>query len=467
MPKSEKKPLLRITSDDSGVLITVLDRKFATIGEGAGKVAMEVTPGIYGVRFEAGNSVREQLVSVPADKPVYPVHEEQIAFSTSAPLQNTRSEDAEHSRAARRLSEKITRRVGSGGKLMIFVRDHDQRGRTLPTQGLTLHGPAEETFDVAADSLWSAPGETGAPPWAGCNYGVDPGIWTIRLQGPSGGTVEQSLVVCRRWQTQLFLQRGVSRSGRSRSPDLANGAVLMSRSGTPFNPSGEDLRSAELARQGLRDRRAAIDTDELEEWLAGKPRNPMLAVYGAHLLLRQRSPGKSFIARVVSNLREVIGPHPDVRALELWLGDDDGEDFAEPPMLKSSWAILIRASAKRPELVPRGSRSAAIADTVLPGGPWLRWRSPATAALEPPVAPARRPLARAIAELAAALPDDRYEVLAEVREATPSKASVIALAYQAGQQIAQADDGQILASLRVPRSVAEDTVDAVLNDLAD
>jgi hypothetical protein len=466
MSKSEPTPLLHVTSEDSGVLITVFDRTFSQLAEGIDEVKLHVAPGLYEARFEAGSSVREQLLTVEPGEPVHHVHEQQIAFATPAPLLHTRSGNSEHGQAARKISREVHRRLGKGGQLMVFVRDLDLRGRTIPAQGLSLYGPAGQHLDLSADSLHGGGADAGYPPWAGCTYQLNPGHWVVRATAATGGVVEQTIVVCKGWQTQLFLERGRARlGGRARRPDLADAAVLMAKNGSGFDPQLRDLRAAELARQGLRDRRLAIDAGQLETMLAGKPRNPMLAIYGAHLLVRSAHPDKRLIGRVARNLRSLMGDHPDLRAIELWLGEREVGDFAEPPMLKSSWSIIVKASGQRSELVPRGSRSADVAETIVGGGPWLRWRvprksEPAIASLSP-----EQPLGRAIAEVAAVLSGDPREVLKQASEATPVEASVIALAQETGDDAAQISDADVLGSLRVPRTVAEDKVGAVLERL--
>ncbi len=463
---SEKNPLLHVTSEDSGVLITILDRDFMPVTEGTGEVKVRVPPGLYEARFQAGTSVREQVVRVDATQRVHPVVQRRIAFATAAPLPHTRSEYPLHRRAAERLSRSKPVVRGKGGQLMLFVRDLDFRARSVPTEGLTLHRDLERPLEVAADGRHGGGGETRLPPWAGCHYELDEGAWILRHFSRAGAAVEQAVVVSRGWQTQVFLERGVSRSGRARRPKLADAAVLMASPSEGFRAGMQYLRTAELARQGLRDRRSAIDAAELKSMLAGKLKDPMLAVYGAHLLVNQPEPDVKLIKSVVGNLQRLIGPHPDVRALKVWLGEDGGS-FSEPPMLKSSWSILVKASATAPELVPRGSLSAMIAESVIAGGPWLRWRAPRGAMVVDPPAAAGVPLGRAIAEVAAALPEDPREVYEHAAEVTPAQASVIALAQLAGPGAGKIKDVEILKSLRVPRTVAEDSVGAVLDQLTE
>jgi len=467
MSPSEPTRNVRVTSEDGAVWITILDREFVPKAAGPGKIETALAPGLYAARFEAGSSVRDQLFSLEPGTETYQVHEDKIAFATPTPLPDTRSEQPKQTQAARRLSRKPRRSLGRGGELLIFARDADHRARTIPTYGLTLHGPEGEEVHVERDSARGGRSSSGSvPPWAGCNYVLHPGTWRLQAPSPAGASIEQAVVVCDGWQTQVYLQRGPSRLGRARSADLANAAVLMTAVGHGFDPEDDDVRAAELARQGLRDRRAAIAQRDLQNLLSGKARNPMLGIYGAHLLLHEDQPNKKLIRDVVRKLHASVGEHPDVRALELWLtGRVDG-NFSEPPMLKSSWSIIIEATATNPRLVPAGSRSAAITPRVLSGGPWLRWRS-VDASGRTIAAPTltQDSLGEALADVAAALPDDAREVVEKASSLDPAESSVISLAWEAGDHAADISDVDVLKSLRMPRLVAEDAVGSVIEYL--
>lgn len=409
--------------------------------------------------------MREQLFALEPGKDIFLVHSDRIAFATPTPLPETRGDVPSHARAAERMSRKPQRELGGGGELMIFARDLDFRGRTAPTRGLTLQGPRGEHVNVEDDGSRGGRTERSGPPWAGCNYALRPGCWRLRSRMPEGGEIEQSLIVCQDWQTQVFVQRRGSRIGRGRTADLANAAVLMAKPQIGFEPDRSDLRSAELARQGLRDHRSAVAERDLRALIGEKPRNPMLGVYGAHLLIHQENPDRGVIREVARKLRDLVGAHPDVMAIELWLGEELCGDFTEPPMLKSSWSIIVQASAERPELVPRGSLSAAIAPRVLTGGPWLRWRSGLTSGSFASASPTQTPLGEAIAGVATALPADTRQLTDRVIVTTPVESSVITLAKEAGEDATSLSDAEVLRALRVPRTVAEDAVGMVLERL--
>lgn len=467
MSRSKPRCKLLAISEDDAVQITILDKSFEPVASGIRAIDVKLPPGLYEARFEAGSSVREQLVSLVAGADPVEVRQSRIPFASAAPLLNTQAEVSEQRDAAARVSERVHRSIGKGGQLLVFVRDHDLRARSNPARGLTLHDALEEKVgEVEADGEYGGGSDHEHPPWSACTYELAPGSWRLRCPAPDVGAVEQTVVVCEGWQTQVFLQRRPSRSGGARRPDLADASVLMASVKDGFKPELAELRATELARQGLRDRRLVVSESELLAMLHKKQKNPMLAIYGAHLMIHEPESDREFIKKVTGNLRKLVGDHPDVMALELWLEPDNADvgDFSQPPMLRSSWSIVVAATATRPELVPRGSLSAKISQQVLAAGPWLRWRiSPSRHRQASTVSSeVRMPLGEALAGVADALPDDPATVVKQASEASVVESGVISYARQAGEGVSPVSDEDILTRLGVPRTVAEDALHAVL-----
>jgi hypothetical protein len=469
MSRSKPSCRLRAISEDDAVQITVFDGNLTPVAQGIRVLEVDLAPGLYEVRFEAGSSVRERLVSLVAGAGPVKINQEQIAFSSAAPLLNTQEEVSEQRDAAARVSERVHRSIGKGGQLLVFVRDQDLRARSNPARGLALHHASGEMVgEVEADGESGGGSDYAHPPWSGCTYELAPGLWRLRCPAPDLGTVEQTVAVCKGWQTQVFLQRRASQSGGPRRPDLADASVLMASVKDGFKPQLAELRATELARQGLRDRRHVVPKHQLLAMLHKKQKNPMLGIYGAHLMIHEADPDLQFIRKVTNNLRKLVGDHPDVMALELWLAPDaDVGDFSQPPMLQSSWSIVVAATANRPELVPRGSHSAGISQQVLAAGPWLRWRMASSHSPQAPADAQSVPLGEALAGVADALPDDPATVARQASEASAAESGVISYAKLAGEGVLPVNDRDVLLRLGVPRTVAEDALHAVMERLDD
>lgn len=453
-------------TSEGGVRITVLDQQLRRVAEATHVLKKDLPVGLYEVRFEAGTSVQDELVLLRPGSGATRVEQPPIAFASSAPLEGTRAAVPEQLDAATMISGKVSRSLGIGGELMVFVRDRDLRGRTNPAHGLTLLGNDDETIgDIEVDGELGGGNDAEHPPWAGCTYELPEGSYRLRAPAETGHSVEQVVYVSPGWQTQVFLQRRSSRAGRPRRANLADASVLMGPMGRPFDPEDDSLRSAELARQGLRDYRMVVPTSTLEAMVFKKRNNPMLAIYGAHLLLREKRPNRELIKTVADNLLALIGPHPDVRALYVRLKESNAAGtFSEPPMLKSSWSLIVDESAKRPALVPRGSRSARVAERVLAAGPWLRWRTDGAARkLDRPVVTNEQapPLAETLAEVADKLwAESKWPAIDESRISF-AESRIVLLAREARGHSELVSDADVVRALGVPRTVAEDAMNTV------
>jgi hypothetical protein len=288
--------------------------------------------------------------------------------------------------------------LGQGSSLFIFARVWTAAGRqtsaypTHPASGLSLvtiddGDPAgQELVDLERGSV----ADLAQDAWAACNIRLTPGAYRLRLRVPGSETIEQTVVASPDWQTQVFLlQRhydasageslresaGAEPGARPTGvrPDLTGASVVMARDG--FAKNSIATRHAELARLGLIGRRRVVPR-EVREILRDKYDNPMLGIFGAHLLLMEPNPDRDLLGIVVSNLRGMIGPHPDVEAIALALDPGRPQPFRVPPMLRQSWSQIVQATARRPELIPSDSFTNAVADRMVREDPWLVWRSP-------------------------------------------------------------------------------------------
>ena len=217
-----------------------------------------------------------------------------------------------------------------------------------------------------------------------------PGTYILRRVVDGSRALEQAVVAAPGWQTQLFILKDPE-LGVPAGPDEAGGSsarpprpdaisVLMSRD--HFDAARADMETTELARLALTDERR-IMSDELQAMLDGKFDNPMLGMYGGHLLLlsvdraaaeaqsttpdaKSTTPGSSNLPAtvgierldvVVANLRSLMGTsQPDVEALSLRCADPrlrTRGPLATPPMLRRSWSLYVAASNERSDLIPR------------------------------------------------------------------------------------------------------------------
>lgn len=455
---STSESVTLIARPGPGVLVTVMDPAFATLAESLDPVELELAPGLYQLRFQQGRSVRDQIVSLTAGEGVREIASPHIDFASTTPLPGTKHAFAVHAREAESLSRSVHLRAGEGGELFVFLHERDRRGRGSLARGLSLHAlTGERLVDFAATASVSA--ESAPHPWTGATVALDPGPYRLRAVAPGfGSSLEQVVWIEAGWQTQVLLVR--TSTGRSRAPKLTGATVLMAPLGEGFSAAAPEPRLAEVARQALADRHTVMSNEDLAQLFGGDMRDPMLLLYAGHLELLRRPPDEARVRRLTERLTAVMPKHPDVRALCAWAGDTDRAPFPFPPMLRTSWRIVVEASARRTAAVPPDSFAAQIAEQLFGTGAWLTWRTPSGRR--------RHSGLRSATSIETSLPVALESLSGALRDAgsvelTPLEAEVSSLL---AAPVPSADDADVVRALGVPLQVAQEAVATLAEKLS-
>lgn len=374
---SESKSKLRVLDLEPGTELFVVNHRLERIEKAVspgpgGALEYELEPGIYKLRLRAGYSMQDHLVALEGSQTLE-FRAPRLEFKSAAPLQGTADFARPQRQSAHRISQQTQRELGQGGGFFLYISDPDRRGRRPLAEGVSLH-------DLQGQPILNVPraGRTSprsAPePWFALSASLEPGSYRLRV-GTAQGKLEQSVVVCPGWQTQVFLRRTPfwHNQRSQRAPNLFEASVLMLRLGEGFRPERPDLRWTELARQGLSSGRAVLEPSLIEQLLDQKLENPMLGLLGGHLLLLG-NPEQGRLERIVWRLRETLNyPHPDVEALALRAGLEV-QPLSTPPLLRSSWALWLQGSLNHPELIPLGSFPERISTAIAGSGAWLVWQ---------------------------------------------------------------------------------------------
>lgn len=433
---------LTVYADSPATEIFVIDGDFRKVDQGLGKLETKLKPGFYKLRFRAAWSQREEMVEVSGDPVV--VHAPPVEFPAAAPIAGTSTVHEYHEGPAAQLSREVHRRVGRGSELFVFSRDLDPGDPAAAWQGveiLSMEGEAVAGLsDGKCDEKYA---------YAGLTMELDPGTYRLRVDTGGFGTYEMFVVTCPGWQTQVFglAEEFVVRGETVRRMALRSASVLMSRLGMGFDPGSSRLRLAEQARMGLSAGRSVVSRGDLRSMIYGKYENPMLGIYGAHLMINTaHRVDHELLDTMKHNLLGLLGPHPDVLAFDLRRKSQApprGLTFPTPPMLRSSWDLIVHASRRRHSLVPAGSASDLLADGMLASEPWLLRRLPSAEVDRASLEKGRPPAgARLIKTLAEALTSEdaqkRLRMIASDAEAfTPLERSVLLTtdAAVAGQEV--------------------------------
>ena len=380
MSNSQHSQLVRldVSTGDAATEIFVIDGLFRLVEKGLGSLSTQLKPGIYKLKIRAGYAEQEEIV-VLREEPVHKFYS--IHFSSPAPLRDTAEEDQRHVEAAERESRAIHVTHGRGSCIFLFARRWEPVARNQeisrhihPAEGLGLN---DSNGIEVANLETTCVGDMTGNPWAACTVRVDPGLYRLDQRTIQGHRLEQTIVAAPTMQTQVFLLYRTRGGGVEVQSEPSDVAIIYSPEWR-FNAASPNLRLSELARLGLRNDRQVLSDAIIDDLLHGKFEDPMLGLFGAHLLLRRERPELANLTEIVRNLRGLLGPsHPDVEALALLPGAcPTSYIFNIPPMLQKSWALVLEATVRNPALVPYGSLASRVANRLSSEAPWLLWSEP-------------------------------------------------------------------------------------------
>jgi hypothetical protein len=378
---SPSRSTLNVTAEP-GTELTVLDHGLSVVRRGAGRLDLDLPPGLYKVIARSADRADERFVELTGTVPRVSVDFAPIEFASAAPLGGTYKTHEYQVGAAYTHSRGQGLPVGRGGQLFLFSRywrDRDPGRGPDPSLPHPARGMTLATIDGApiADVPALGQSDMNVPdPWSALLLELDPGAYRLRVTSQAIGTVEQTVVICPGWQTQVFtLVRDLDVGPAVElGPDTSLGAILMARIGTGFEYGERELRLTEVLRDALARGRSPADQRSMSQVLDAKFANPMFGLLGAHVLWLSQDPDPGLLSAVLGNVRCLIGDHPDLQVLEMARpGSTDRGPIAVPPMLANSWNVLVGLGDETTEVVPEDSLVSRIAGARWGNGAWLTW----------------------------------------------------------------------------------------------
>jgi hypothetical protein len=345
--------------------VFVVDGSGTVVARAVEELAAELPCGFYQIRYVVGSQAIDEFLELPAGEGDC-VHTPPRLVTPLPGLGGTRT----YAQAQTGVSRIVEAENPQIGHLCVYFTCPNTSPPPVVSE-LTV-----QTFDgKVLASLSQTSSEEDAP-----SLSLDPGCYLLRRSGEPA--VERCVYVASQWRTEVMVpvEEG--------HPDLGETAVFMARP-EGADPTDQEFSLAEAARQTLGSRR--ITASKLGEaatrtLLKSNGQNPMLGIFGAHLMIQQGNPDRGLLAEAVGALKTLVGDHPDVRSLRLFLEDtaDGPIEFQQPPMLRSSWRMIVDNSA-RPGLVASASYAARIGGNLWGSGAWLTWKVPS---MEEPLDPA-------------------------------------------------------------------------------
>ncbi len=393
---SPQRVTFDIIAADAATELFLIDGNFQLVKRGIGRERFSVTPGIYKIKSRSGKATTERLIVVEPGMPTQ--HLAPDALVSAMPLAGGAKTITSHMSAAHGAAEPPP--SDDDGTAIVIVARHwsgpsppagDVPAPVVhPGRGLVLRAMSGEVLS----SMDQASLETTLDPCVTMYMRVDSGPYRLRVTYEDGKSVEQIVIACKGWQTQVYLLLDEAIGRKDRRADLINAAMTLRRPSEGYSADDPMLRLEAIARQALEFDRHIL-SDEMRSRITSPGASPMLALFGAHLLIREAKDAKAEkadaapdseakevdnrpqVRMIVENLRRAIGPHPDVEAIAIGAGvADPNFVFEFPPLLRASWRLLLKASADRPSLIPAASFTSRVSDRMWGEGTWFLWVDP-------------------------------------------------------------------------------------------
>ncbi len=417
-------PKLSVRAADETTEIFVIAADFALRGRGARRLDQDLQAGIYKVRAVSGRSEWQRVIVLREDTTL---NVPKIEFGSAAPLASTNRTHETHMYAAEQatppeqgivdaapaiaLSLGRRRAPVHSGSFVFMARwwtpwsdfgpmnlDNPAEGASLRTGGgrgllpLDLSteegdqtGPTHAGPRIAPEATWFS-GDLSSDRFSGASLNAAPGMYSLSLSDGES-KIEQMITILPGWRTHVFALyeppiENIEGTVTNVNKRLVDISIHISRD--RMFMGDEMARLTDAARLALADERSTA-TNELLRYVGGKFENPMLGLYGAHLLLLLKGKNSaasiprpvdyddSLYREVVENTARIFGDrHPDIVALR-GLGKRMNT-IKFPPMLSHSWLKLLASSVEHPNLIPPSlwRRTALRSRTQ----PFFAWRIP-------------------------------------------------------------------------------------------
>ena len=369
-----------------GTELVLFDYTLGEAARGITNLQGSFPAGVYKLRTRAGRGFVDHLIELRAGQSLS-LNAPLVPFPSAAPLPETQWAPGEHIDAAIAESRRSERQHGHGASIFIFVRlanalsdDDLSLGRSDVRSGISL---LDERGELVVRLSDESLGEDEPAPWGACTVAVAPGIYRLRFAVAGSHLVEQSIVACTGWQTQVFLQRSVRRSEHERHKQWPvvprETAIFMAPLGRGFLPDILDYRLTEIARRAHEDGDWGV-LQAIGEGL-GEPLtvSPVVQLLCLGLVAREGTPNPAWAVRVASDLVASVPEYPDAKILGTIAIDgkealrQQGLQTRTPPMLARTWTLLLREDSENHRTVRDRSLAAMAATHLIEAGCWMVW----------------------------------------------------------------------------------------------
>jgi hypothetical protein len=377
--------------------IEVHDASFNMVGKGFGSLEEKFDPGLYLVRVEAGGRPFEKVIHVQPESTAnvsYPVFSQPLSSSAGvvAGSSSLHEYTGDYTRQLSQTKAKV--RLGSGARLVVLA------SRPSPAERAPIKFQSIRLLDkegvCVADLARRAPAQGSLDDQLSIGFAaeVSPGALVIEWKDENQGAA-----FC--WRQPLWLPEGyvmllfLTVPAGATAPTIDSASIHLAPLDSGFEPRFPSASAAESALESLRTGRQLLSRERLEkDLLEQKFNNPMLGIYGAHMVLRRSIPDSEkaeILKEVLGNLEKLAPGHPDVSALRLmgrgFLAQSLVPPCSWPPMIRLGYSAFRDADWEQSgAFIERNSVGDRIRSAFAFGGVWTKWSAERGSVAEFPTA---------------------------------------------------------------------------------
>jgi hypothetical protein len=341
--------------------ISLLTTERRVVKTAIGKLSASVADGGYILRIAHAEAVTEKQIEV-------------------GPQSHKFNEDLPHRRSAAPFSSTFGKRELTT-KAIIRSTQADAEGQSLYIAARTKEGqPYRRPTVLKPSAIGPAHLDIPLIREVGVTYRASPGSYLLAPE--SCGEIQRTCLpvpVAAGWDTLVFVT--IDDDDR---PILDRATVMMRRAGSGFDPRDELNDAYERAAVDLFTGGPGPSRTTMRQLLRGKFRNPLFGLVGAHFLIRAMGPrpasaDRALLREVVANLSTLLGQRDaDLFALKMIAAehlDLDGRSPGPgaPPLLRISADILLRGTAREPDLLKNVDAARSMALGRIAESPWNCW----------------------------------------------------------------------------------------------
>ena len=381
----EKEVALEINSTNPCLEIFLIDISYNLIARGIQNLVTNVLPGIYSIKYKAGNSIEKKDILVRGNKDIEFFEAPEINPQSNIPFYSNNN-DKKQNQIINYLESTnnfdfidINSESNDSGEFFVFINPLNEEEKSIiGYKDIFLESLDNKELIDFNKIGYKQTIDTNFTFYF-CKIRLKTGAYILKSNVGHGFFVSQTIIISKGWMTLFFSNYQEDEKKNSLYWDIANSSILMKKVGSNiFDLNNSETKLVEHARNALILRRNKIAKTLLEKLSKENFNDPMLGIFALHLMINSKEIEVELVKKVYNKIKDMIGAHPDLESIALHkdlitIFKSNFKFDNLPPMLSSSWDLILNASIEKPEIVNYQSFTGEIRN--ITSSSWFSWQN--------------------------------------------------------------------------------------------